>query len=97
MQKVTVALLMAGAFAAAADAAPFQNGSFEQGSFAPCNTFSVPNGSTIITGWTVSAGNIDWLGSPPSCGWQPSNGTNSLEIFNELIQYLMAAPEWPGY
>ena len=59
--------------------APFQNGSFELGGN-PCNTFNVPAGSTIITGWTVSVGNIDWLGSPPSCSWQPSNGANSLDL-----------------
>lgn len=72
--------LVAAAFAAATNAAPFQNGSFEQGSIAPCNTFNVPNGSTIITGWTVSVGNLDWLGAPPSCGWLASNGNNSLDV-----------------
>jgi len=65
---------------ALASAAPFQNGSFELGGVAPCNTFNVPIGSTLITGWTVSAGNIDWEGSPPSCGWQPSNGVASLDM-----------------
>ena len=62
-------------------AAPFQNGSFELGTISPCNTFNIPAGSTIITGWTVSVGNIDWEGSPvPACGWQPSNGNNSLDL-----------------
>ena len=65
---------------AGATAAPFQNGSFEAGGVAPCNTFNVPMGSTLITGWTVSVGNIDWEGSPPSCGWQPSNGVASLDM-----------------
>ena len=65
---------------ASAVAAPFQNGSFELGGVAPCNTFNVPIGSTLITGWTVSAGNIDWLGAPPSCGWQASNGVASLDM-----------------
>jgi choice-of-anchor C domain-containing protein len=61
--------------------APFQNGSFEFGTITPCNTFNVPAGSTIITGWTVSVGNIDWEGAPvPACGWQASNGNNSLDL-----------------
>lgn len=61
-----------------ASGAPFQNGSFEVGT--PCNTFNVPVGSTIIAGWTVSVGNLDWLGAPPNCGWQASNGNNSLDM-----------------
>lgn len=67
-------------FSAAASAQPFQNGSFEVGGGVPCNTFNVPAGSTLITGWTVSVGNIDWLGAPPSCGWQASNGIASLDL-----------------
>lgn len=64
-----------------ATALPFQNGSFESGSIVPCNTFNIPAGSTIITGWTVSVGNIDWLGAPvPACGWQASQGNNSLDL-----------------
>ena len=62
-------------------AAPFQNGSFESGGVVPCNTFNIPAGSTLITGWTVSVGNIDWLGAPvPACGWQASNGIASLDL-----------------
>ena len=72
---IIAAALTAGSVAAA----PFQNGSFEQGSAPACNTFNIPSGSTIITGWTVSVGNIDWE-SAPACGWQPSNGTHSLDL-----------------
>lgn len=79
MQRIASTLLFA-AFAASATAAPFQNGSFESGGVSPCNTFDVPTGSTLITGWTVSAGNIDWLGAPPSCGWLASNGVASLDL-----------------
>jgi choice-of-anchor C domain-containing protein len=71
----TVLMLLCGI----AYAAPFQNGSFELGG-SPCNTFNVPAGSTVITGWTVSVGNIDWEGPLPSCGVQASNGNNSLDL-----------------
>ena len=64
-----------------AAALPFQNGSFETGGAVPCNTFNIPAGSTLITGWTVTVGNIDWLGAPvPACGWQASNGGASLDL-----------------
>ena len=79
MNKIAVATFLVLSCTGAA-AAPFQNGSFEFGGVAPCNTFNVPSGSTLITGWTVSAGDIDWLGSPPGCGWQPSNGVASLDM-----------------
>jgi choice-of-anchor C domain-containing protein len=79
MSKIAVVTFFLLSCAGAA-AAPFQNGSFELGGVAPCNTFNVPIGSTLITGWTVSAGNIDWLGAPPACGWQASNGVASLDM-----------------
>jgi choice-of-anchor C domain-containing protein len=60
-------------------AAPFQNGSFELGPPNPCNTFNVPQGDTRITGWVISVGNIDWESGPP-CGWDPSDGSNSLDL-----------------
>ena len=75
-----IAALALSLMVGAAGAAPFQNGSFEVGSAPnPCNTFNIPAGSTLITGWTVSTGNLDWE-SGPSCGWQPSNGNNSLDL-----------------
>lgn len=73
-------LMISSLLAGSSVAAPFQNGSFEIGGSVPCNTFNVPAGSTTIAGWTVSVGNIDWLGSPPFCGWQPSQGTASLDL-----------------
>lgn len=78
--KRLMAALSLSLLAGTATALPFQNGSFEVGGVTPCNTFNVPNGSTLITGWTISAGNIDWLGSPPGCGWQPSEGAASLDL-----------------
>jgi len=72
-----LATLALGICCGSACAAPFQNGSFEGTN--PCNTFNVPAGSTLIPGWTVSVGNIDWE-SAPACGWQPSAGSNSLDL-----------------
>ena len=73
-------LLCTGVFAA-----PFQNGSFELGGIGPCNTYNIPAGSTLITGWTVSVGNIDWETSPAACGWQPSQGNNSLDLVGASV------------
>jgi len=73
---VVAGLLLAGA----AIAAPFQNGSFELGGSTPCNTFNIPAGSSLITGWVVSTGNIDWYGAAPNCGWQASDGVASIDL-----------------
>lgn len=64
----------------AVKAAPFQNGGFE-GACAG-NVYDVPAGSTIIAGWTVSTGTIDWEGSPPS-GWSPSEGGCSIDLVGQ--------------
>jgi len=66
----------------AASAAPFQNGSFERGPIGPCNIFNIPAGSTLIPGWTVSVGNIDWEGPPP-CGWLASQKNKSLDLVGD--------------
>jgi choice-of-anchor C domain-containing protein len=81
MKRLAASFLVV-ALSAPVTAAPFQNGSFETGGATPCNTFNIPAGSTLITGWTVSVGNIDWLGSPAplACGWQPSDGVASLDL-----------------
>jgi choice-of-anchor C domain-containing protein len=66
----------AGAFAAPALAASLSNGSFENGtdpvSFMQVNS---PD-STTITNWTVSSGNIDYIGTY----WQASDGSRSLDL-----------------
>lgn len=69
----------------AADAAAFQNGSFESGSVSnTCNVYNLGVGDTTITGWTVSVGNIDWEGPTP-CGWQASNGSNSIDLVGDFF------------
>jgi choice-of-anchor C domain-containing protein len=51
------------------------NGSFESGSNPGVFTF-LPTGSTAITGWTVSAGTVDYIGTY----WQASNGSRSVDL-----------------
>ena len=53
------------------------NGSFESGvAFSdPFITLNATD-STSITGWTVSAGSIDYIGSY----WQPADGSRSLDM-----------------
>lgn len=65
----------------AAYAAPFNNGGFEG-----CvgNVFDVPAGSTLIPGWTVSVGTIDWEGPPPG-GWAPSQGSCSIDLVGQAV------------
>jgi choice-of-anchor C domain-containing protein len=76
MQRIAALVLIAGV-AGAAVGAPFTNGSFEGG---PASfQFNIPAGSTVIPGWVVSVGSVDWEGLPP-LGWQSSNGSNSLDL-----------------
>lgn len=75
-----VALLLA----AATPAAPVpkalvelvKNGSFEDGPGLPNGWAPVDNGSTNITGWTVTRGQIDVL----STHWQAGEGKRSLDL-----------------
>ncbi|CCI31578.1 choice-of-anchor C family PEP-CTERM protein [Microcystis sp. T1-4] len=52
-----------------------QNGSFENGGD-PGVFQTINAGSTVITGWTVSQGSIDYIGTL----WQASNGSRSLDL-----------------
>ncbi|MFV0680563.1 choice-of-anchor C family protein [Ottowia sp.] len=62
--------------ASAAWAAPFQNGSFELGTD-PGSFLQRVTGGSDITGWTVSSGNIDYIGTY----WMPhSDGARSLDL-----------------
>jgi choice-of-anchor C domain-containing protein len=65
----------------AADAAVFQNGSFETSSLGDIGGFTtLSTGSTAITGWTVTSGNIDYIGTY----WQSFDGNRSLDL-NGLV------------
>ncbi len=62
--------------AGVAQAAPFQNGSFEIGP-APGATFiTLGAGDTSITGWEVTGAGIDYIGGL----WQPADGSRSLDL-----------------
>jgi choice-of-anchor C domain-containing protein len=75
MKRLLLGLCALG-IAGIASAASFFNGGFE----GTCpNVFGVGAGSTLIPGWTVSVGNIDWEGPPPN-GWAPSEGSCSLDL-----------------
>ena len=52
------------------------NGSFENGT--PPGTFTTVNAvdTTSITGWTVSSGSVDYIGSY----WQPQDGQRSIDL-----------------
>jgi choice-of-anchor C domain-containing protein len=57
-------------------AAPFTNGSFEQGTDTGPAFIEVAAGSSAITGWTVTAGNVDYIGP----FWSAGEGNRSLDL-----------------
>jgi choice-of-anchor C domain-containing protein len=62
-------------FVGTAFAAPFQNGGFELGVTSP-PFVEVHVGDTNITGWAVTAGNVDFIDTY----WQAHTGTNSIDL-----------------
>ena len=58
-----------------AHAVTFVNGSFEFASKDPGDFITLPDGSTVIDGWTVG-GQIDYIGTH----WVAANGTRSLDM-----------------
>lgn len=61
--------------ASSANAASVVNGSFEQGTN-PGSFTTLGTGSTAITGWTVAAGTVDYIGNY----WQASDGVRSVDL-----------------
>jgi choice-of-anchor C domain-containing protein len=57
------------------------NGSFEAGTFSGSQLENIPAGSTKITGWTVEAGSIDWIGSY----WLASDGSLSPGTISQTL------------
>jgi choice-of-anchor C domain-containing protein len=79
---ITGALLASVAIAGSAFAAGpvFQNGSFEDGTFTQfasgVDFDRVAAGSPDLTGWTVTGGGVDWIGTY----WSASQGSRSLDL-----------------
>jgi choice-of-anchor C domain-containing protein len=67
------------------------NGSFETGPV-PGSFTNLASGSTAITGWTVSFGNIDYIGSL----WVASDGTRSLDLEGSAGTCSINPPNCPG-
>jgi choice-of-anchor C domain-containing protein len=78
LNKSWLAALVCGAAAVCAQAAPFQNGSFEDpAALNPGAFVNLPAGSTAVTGWTVvGSGGVDYIGSY----WNASAGARSIDI-----------------
>lgn len=74
MKKLVFALA-AIVLPASANAAAFVNGSFETGP-APGGFTTLAAGSTVITGWTVGGGGVDYVGSY----WTAQNGLRSIDL-----------------
>ena len=77
MKKFVAAILATAAFTGSASAATIVNGSFEDSSVNPGGGFAtLSGGSTAITGWTVGANSIDYIGGY----WTAQDGTRSLDL-----------------
>lgn len=76
-------ILVAGALLGSGltQATPFQNGSFELGAVNPGGGFATVVGSTAITGWTVSPGNVDYIGTY----WTAADGTRSVDLAGNTL------------
>ncbi len=73
VENVRVIALPAGCTLVGPDIAA--NGSFETG---PLSTLVAP--STAMPGWSVDAGQVNPVASPPSGAWPPSDGSRSIEL-----------------
>ena len=71
---VVASLVLAGSALAAFAGAT--NGSFENGSNDPVTYEQLPAGSAVLTGWTISTGSIDWIGTY----WPAAAGKKSLDM-----------------
>jgi Protein of unknown function (DUF642) len=80
LAAAAVALAFAGT--SGAQAAPFTNGSFEDGVFTPDgnDTDVLNTGSTTMTGWTVTGHDIAWIGPTNPFGLSPSDGSKFLDL-----------------
>ena len=75
MKKIALAAA-ALALSTTANAAVFDNGSFESASANPGSFTTLGTGSTAISGWVVVNGNIDYIGSY----WQAGADSRSIDL-----------------
>jgi choice-of-anchor C domain-containing protein len=75
MKKFVLALAALAALPTGANAAAFMNGSFETGPAVGSFT-TLGTGSTALTGWTVTSGSVDYIGSY----WQAAEGVRSVDL-----------------
>ena len=87
MLRVVLTVIAAVTAAGTAGAAPFVNGSFEFGPD-PGAYLTLQNGSSAITGWTVTTGNIDYVGTY----WVPEDGERSVDLNGSGTQQGPAQP-----
>jgi choice-of-anchor C domain-containing protein len=71
---VLASLVLAGSALAAFAGAT--NGSFETGSSDPGSSVQLNAVSTAITGWTITTGSVDWIGTY----WTAQSGARSLDL-----------------
>jgi choice-of-anchor C domain-containing protein len=71
---ILASLVLAGSALAAFAGAT--NGSFESGSNDPGSFEQLNAGSTVLTGWTITSGSIDWIGTY----WPAAAGSKSLDM-----------------
>lgn len=77
--RLLIFLVLALSALSAANAAPFQNGSFETGA-SPGAFNPISSGDTTIASWTVTGGGIDYIGTY----WTAAEGSRSVDL-NGLI------------
>ncbi|MFD1786138.1 choice-of-anchor C family protein [Sphingomonas floccifaciens] len=77
MRKILLGALALVALPSSANAAAFVNGGFESGVAIGSTGFNtLTNGSTAITGWTVTGDSIDYVGNY----WQAGEGSRSIDL-----------------
>ncbi|MFD1787914.1 choice-of-anchor C family protein [Sphingomonas floccifaciens] len=77
MRNAVLGALALIALPSTANAAAFMNGGFETGPAIGAQGFTtLANGSTAITGWTVTGDSIDYVGSY----WQAGEGSRSIDL-----------------
>jgi choice-of-anchor C domain-containing protein len=76
VKTVFMGIMLAFIFIANANAAPFQNGSFEGGVLSNPSFTTLSTGATAIAGWTIPSGSIDYIGEY----WIASDGERSIDL-----------------